>query len=49
MNHMPFIIGSYVVFFVVIFADLIAPWVARRALFTRLRARYLRQQARERA
>jgi heme exporter protein CcmD len=47
MNHTPFIIASYVVFFVVLGIDLCAPWLARRALIKRLRARYARQQSRE--
>ena len=49
MSHMPFVIGAYAVFFVVLLADAIAPQLARRALLRRLRARFVREQRREAA
>jgi heme exporter protein CcmD len=46
MNQTPFIVASYVVFLVVLAADALAPWLARRRVLARLRARIRREQRR---
>lgn len=47
MDHAPFIIASYAVFFVLLAIDAATPFFARRRLLARLRARLQRQQRRE--
>jgi heme exporter protein CcmD len=47
MDHAPFIIASYAVFFVLLAIDAATPFIARRRLLARLRARLQRQQRRE--
>lgn len=46
MNHTPYIVASYAVFFVVLAIDTIGPLLARRRLLRTLRARLVRQQKR---
>lgn len=47
MDHTPFIVASYAVFFAVLALDAATPFIARRRLLARLRARLQRQQRRE--
>jgi len=46
MNHAPFIIASYAVFFLVLAIDLAAPLLGRRRTLERIRAQYKRAQRR---
>jgi heme exporter protein CcmD len=46
MNHWPFIVTAYAVFFLVLAIDTAAPLLARRRLVARLRGRLTRQRRR---
>ncbi|HRQ64644.1 MAG TPA: heme exporter protein CcmD [Xanthomonadaceae bacterium] len=47
LSHTPFIIASYIVFFVVLLADAVYPWIARRRLVRDLNTRWRRERVRQ--
>ena len=46
MNHAPFIVAAYAVFLLVLAADAIVPWLARRRILARLQSRVRREERR---
>jgi heme exporter protein CcmD len=46
VSHTPFIVASYIVFFVVVLADALYPWFARRRLRRDLNTRWRRERVR---
>ncbi len=46
MTHAPFVAAAYAVFFVLLAADAIGPWLARRRLVARWRGRAAREARR---
>ena len=46
MSHAPFIVAAYAVFLLVLAADAVVPWLARRRILARLRSRLVRERRR---